>query len=63
MPSPSRPTAHGSLRRLGWNRADVDIRSGKELLAVPTGGQYVLAVAFSPDGRQFATGTNGQPIT
>jgi WD40 repeat protein len=38
-----------------------DVQSGKELWAIPTGGQYVLAVAFSADGRQFATGTNGRP--
>jgi hypothetical protein len=47
----------------GWGGAARiwDIRSGKELLAIPTGGTQVFAVAFSPDGRQVAIGTNGCP--
>ncbi|NQT16739.1 MAG: protein kinase [Planctomycetes bacterium] len=35
--------------------------SGEELLGIPTGGQYVYSVAFSPDGKQVATGTNDRP--
>ena len=38
-----------------------DVESGKQLLAIPTGGQYVFAVAFSPDGKHVATGTNVRP--
>jgi WD40 repeat protein/serine/threonine protein kinase len=38
-----------------------DAETGRELLAIPTGGQYVFGVAFSPDGRHVATGSNQQP--
>jgi len=38
-----------------------DTESGKQLVAIPTGGQYVFAVAFSPDGKHVATGINDRP--
>lgn len=38
-----------------------DAASGKQLLEIPTGGEYVFAAAFSPDGTQLALGTNAQP--
>jgi WD40 repeat protein/serine/threonine protein kinase len=38
-----------------------DAGSGRELLAIPTGGQYVFGVAFAPDGRHVATGSNQRP--
>ncbi len=38
-----------------------DVDTGKQLVSIQTGGQYVFAAAFSPDGRQVATGTNERP--
>ncbi len=35
--------------------------SGKELLQFRTGGQYIFAAAFSPDGKHVALGTNDRP--
>jgi WD40 repeat protein/tRNA A-37 threonylcarbamoyl transferase component Bud32 len=47
----------------GWNKnAKVwDVASGKELLTIPTGGDYVFAAAFSPDGMHVALGGDGTP--
>ena len=33
----------------------------RELLKIVTGGQYVFALAFSPDGKHVAAGTNDRP--
>jgi WD40 repeat protein/serine/threonine protein kinase len=38
-----------------------DAGSGKELLQFRTGGQYIFAAAFSPDGKHVALGTNDRP--
>jgi WD40 repeat protein len=35
--------------------------SGKMLQEIPSGGDYVFAVAFSPDGRNLAVGSNARP--
>ena len=35
-----------------------DLASGKTLLTIPYGAEYVHAVAYSPDGRLIATGGN-----
>ena len=47
----------------GWGgEAEVwDTQSGKKLVTIPTGADYVFALAFSPDGKQIAAGTNDRP--
>jgi len=38
-----------------------DTASGKQLIAIPTGGEFVFAAAFSPDGKHLAVGDNDRP--
>src|SRR5262245_26314533 len=51
------------LAAAGWG-GDVkilNIETGEQLAAIQTGGGYVFALAFSPDGKQIAAGTNAKP--
>jgi WD40 repeat protein len=38
-----------------------DAQTGRQIAVLKTGGQYVFAAAFSPDGRRVALGTNDSP--
>ena len=38
-----------------------DTSSGELLQEIPSGGDYVFALAFSPDGKNLAVGGNGRP--
>ncbi len=38
-----------------------DTASGELLQEIPSGGDYVFALAFSPDGKDLAVGGNGRP--
>ncbi len=47
----------------GWGGAVQiwETETGKELAAIKSGGQNVFSLAFSPDGRHVAAGTNDRP--
>ncbi len=38
-----------------------DTQTGRLLMSIPSGAQNVFSLAFSPDGRHVAAGTNDQP--
>jgi len=38
-----------------------DVESGKQVATITTEGDYLFAVAFSPDGRHIATGSDSRP--
>jgi WD40 repeat protein len=39
----------------------IQVESGEQVALIPTGGTYVFALAFSPDGTHIAAGTNAKP--
>ena len=47
----------------GWNgRVEIwDAETGQQLVSFPSGAQNVFSLAFSPDGRHVAAGTNDPP--
>ena len=38
-----------------------DVAADRQIAELKTGGQYIFAAAFSPDGKQVALGTNDRP--